>query len=524
MNSADSASTSPSSLKPNPQPDSSHPTMETANTEVLSAGRIPDRASLEATYKLAYPLYQYALLVIEQRLRACFEQGSVHPSIKGRIKGFSSLYAKIIRVKKEARLDGTDPIPITDVLAVRVICPFLGDLQEAEYLIRKNFDVVEFERKGSERSFREFGYESIHMLATIPKDLLDAVTGLEKPVFEIQLRTILQEAWAEVEHELVYKAEFTPFDEPLKRKLAALNATLSLSDIIFQEILDYQRRLNTELDRRRGNFYGKIEETMDRPLALTGRAPLLEPALPDPLQGDSGFASPTKAVIGVRENSEESIFSSLKEMIPTSPPFASRTRSESSITSTLPDASGDPTSPSGHDFSGMNPVDDPEKSIDTRFRTLDELLLSALEAHNRNDFETAVEDYTRILDRNPVEEIASVVYKHRGMAFFSQSRYDLALKDFGTSLELDPGCYKSAYYRGVVRSVLQDYPGAITDFNTALDIHPYHFWSRYRRAMAFFQIQDFPQALSDCEAALKLEPSNSLAQGLRDMARSKIRF
>jgi hypothetical protein len=30
--------------------------------------------------------------------------------------------------------------------------------------------------------------------------------------------------------------------------------------------------------------------------------------------------------------------------------------------------------------------------------------------------------------------------------------------------------------------------------------------------------------LSDCEAALKLKPDNQLAAGLRDMARSKIKF
>ena len=104
--------------------------------------------------------------------------------------------------------------------------------------------MLDVERKGSERSFREFGYESIHLLVELPEDLREEARGFDRPAFEVQLRTILQEAWAEVEHELVYKAEFTPFDEPMKRKLAALNANLSLSDIIFQEILDYQRRLN----------------------------------------------------------------------------------------------------------------------------------------------------------------------------------------------------------------------------------------------------------------------------------------
>ena len=70
----------------------------------------------------------------------------------------------------------------------------------------------------------------------------------------------MQDAWAEVEHELVYKSEFSPFDLPLRRKLASMNASLSLADIIFQEIRDYQDKLNRELDFRRNSFYEKADE------------------------------------------------------------------------------------------------------------------------------------------------------------------------------------------------------------------------------------------------------------------------
>jgi putative GTP pyrophosphokinase len=442
---------------------------------------IPDKQVLENEYQQNNPLYQYALLVLEHRIRETLEAVSIRPSIKGRIKSFDSLYSKRIHITMKARSSGQEPIPITDVIAVRAICPFLGDLDRAEKAICAVFPVVELERKGSERSFREFGYESIHMLAELPPDLRDASVGLDKPVFEIQLRTILQEAWAEVEHELVYKAEFTPFDEPLKRKLAALNANLSLSDIIFQEILDYQRRLNSELERRRSAFHDKIEETMDRPLHLPKGATMAK-AISDISPGEAdtevpaGFPrhSPPVHLLGTVDLEEEPVNSGR-----------------------------------------ISPA---------RMVTMDELLLSALEAHNREDYKRATDLYTEILDQLPGKEIASVVLKHRGMAYFSQSRYGQAIADFDHSLLNDPACYKSAYYRGVVKSVIQDYRGAIGDFDLALDIHPYHFWSRYRRAMAFFQISDYPQALSDCEAALRLKPENQLAAGLRDMARSKIKF
>ena len=419
-----------------------------------NAETIPDRGELRSSYAKLRPEFAFILGEMERRLRSTLEAISLRPIIKGRIKSFDSWYAKRIRLLRQARTSGREPIPITDVIALRAVCPFLGDLGRAEAAICSAFKVVEVERKGSERSFREFGYESIHLLVELPEELRESAVGLDTPVVEIQLRTILQEAWAEVEHELVYKSEFTPFDEPMKRKLAALNANLALSDIIFQEILDYQRRLNSELERRRSAFHGKIEGAMDKPLA-----------------SDEFGSTPFSA--------KASFF-------------------EPSL---------------------MPPPPEPGQSA-----SMDDLLLAALSAHNREDYPTAIRIYSDILAEDPPKDVASVVLKHRGMARFAQSDYQGAIEDFGSSLELDPQCYKSAYYRGVVKSVQQDYSGAIDDFNIALAIHPYHFYSRYRRGMAFWHLGDFAQALADSDSALKLEPENASAQRLKALAQAKLKM
>ena len=149
------------------------------------------------------------------------------------------------------------------MMGIRVICAFLEDLSEVEQQIKNNFVVKEVEYKGAQQSFREFGYESVHVLVSIPKDCMPKKCELPLPdslVCEIQIRTILQDAWAEVEHELIYKSEFTPFDMPLRRKLASMNASLTLADIIFQEIRDYQKKLQGEVEARRASFYEKADE------------------------------------------------------------------------------------------------------------------------------------------------------------------------------------------------------------------------------------------------------------------------
>ena len=399
---------------------------------------IPDKAKLKAQYIESRPRYDAALEKLLSKTASALAGSGLKPTLKGRVKEFDSYYAKKLRLLKKAWSEKTGPLPVNDILALRIVCPFMGDIAIAEKALSERFIIEETERKGSERSFREFGYESIHLLVRIPEELAPIRQLLERGVVEIQLRTILQEAWAEVEHELVYKAEFTPFDEPMRRKLAALNANLTLSDIMFQEILEFQKRLNAELGQRTEAFYKKIEEVSE------DKAPQREG----------------------------------------SPDQAQKTESD-------------------------------RKGVETFGNFgMDGMMLAALEAHNKADFDKAVRIYGLIVTGNPEKEIAAVVYKHRGMAYFAQAKYGEALKDFSSCLELDHDSYKALYYRGVVRGILDDATGAVEDFTSALEIHPYHFYSRYRRANCFFKMGDLVEAHADCEIALRIEPENILAQHL----------
>jgi len=421
---------------------------------------IPNKALLSEIYMKNRANYEEALAKIIRDISKLLQRRGIHPTIKSRVKDFESYFAKKIKLLKNAWDEHREPLPINDVLAMRIICPFLRDLDEVETALAKQYDVVEIERKGQDRSFKEFGYESIHVLIRIPDEILPLCAGLERNVIEIQLRTILQEAWAEVEHELVYKAEFTPFDEPLKRKLAALNATLTLSDIIFQEILDYQKKLNSALKKRREAFYGKIEQTSAQ---VFGVSETLSAELAAPIRLKKTATDKTRLSVGQAANQN---------------PWA-----------------------------GLD---------------IDTLLLSALDAHNASDFKTAIAIYTEILSRKPDVAIAAVVFKHRGMAYFAQSEYRDALADFTSCLMLDPDCYKALYYRGVVKSIQDELRQAIDDFTKALEIHPYHFFSRYRRALCWWQLGDYVQAHADCEIALRLKPENKLAQELQKKIQENI--
>jgi putative GTP pyrophosphokinase len=413
-----------------------------------------DMAPSQKSLREEYGKYEDARLLVthdlESRLEKQFSHLGSRLTVKGRLKHFSSFYKKYIRILKTP-LDGQDPsVPvITDLIGLRVVCPFLEDMAEAERIIKSNYEVVEIERKGAGYSFKEFGYESTHLLVNIPQDILSSRGLCGCDLAEIQLRTILQDAWAEVEHELVYKAEFTPFDEPMKRKLAAVNASLSLADTIFQEIRGYQRQLNGQLGKRRDSFYQKIEEATDA-LLFVGEDEEQAPDMPEPQELYLQHA-----------------------------------------------ATGS---------------------------TVDDMLLNALYAHNKNRFDEAVTFYSRILEMKIDDSIRSLIHKHRGMAYFAQSLYQDAIDDFSHSLEWDKNPYKAAYYRGVVWAVMQRYSQAVEDLTLALQLNPYQAFCLFRRGQAYYHLGDYPAALADCDASLALEPDLKGVQKLREILQDKLKM
>ncbi len=386
---------------------------------------------------------------IEETLKTQIKVSSV-PTYKSRVKSFPSYYRKLLKnMPESAPRPGTLPL-ITDILGIRIICAFLQDLTDVEKQLCGIFKVFEVERKGADRTFREFGYESTHILLAVPPEMRKDLRVPDKLLFEIQVRTILQDAWAEVEHELVYKSEFSPFDLPLKRKLASINASLSLADIIFQEIRDYQNRLNSELDKRRGSFYLQADKLTDHP-GITRTAAVSNP--------DAGHIVPAE-------------------------------------------------------------ITDP--ALTYVQGTIDDMILDAIQAHNDGKLSQAVMIYTRIIEAQPNEVILSVIYKHRGMAFFAQSRYEEALSDFRMSAENKPDNYRAYYYVGIVQSAMGNDLEAIASFDQSLSLNRFQAYVYFRQAHSYYNLGRYSESLVALDTAVSLGLKKEDEEKLRMMIARKL--
>jgi putative GTP pyrophosphokinase len=357
---------------------------------------------------------------IVNRLEQVFSILVSHPTIKTRIKQFPSYYRKYL---SQLKTGAAQPF-ITDLMGIRIVCPFMEDLMLVENLIKERFEVTEVDRKEHYTTFREFGYEAIHLLIRIPTDISRVRGDTGSDVAEIQIRTILQDAWAEVEHEIFYKAEFNPIDLPMKRKLAAVNASLTLADFVFQEIRDYQKKLNGHLERRRETFYKKIEDSIDS-LFLSGEdAREMKP--PEVIDVDLDSVSIDDLLLDALKAHNENRF---EEAI----------RVYSRILELKPD--------------------DRICSLIYKHRGMANFAQS--------NYQDAIMDFTKALELDP--KSYKVAY-YRGVVRSVLKQFPEAIDDYTMSLEINPYQAFCLFRRGQSYFHIGDYPQALSDCESSLSM------------------------------------------------------
>ena len=385
--------------------------------------QLPDRAVVQKLYAANRARLEEQLLKLYQDVRGLLEDQGYTPTIKYRVKSFDNFFNKLLKLFREQQ----DPPPlITDLLGLRVICPFLEDLEIVERLVSDNFRVVELERKGDRHSFREFGYDSVHLLIQLEPGAEPRLPFTDS-CCEIQLRTILQDAWAEVEHELVYKSDIVLPNDSIRRKLASLNASLSLSDLIFQEIRDYQKDVRIRgLQRRRS-----VEEI----LAATSSI--------DMAHGTNGEAG--KQYLELLDAEEE--------------------RSPRSLEKLMYKAL---EAHSNKNFSGAiqlytrilkMKLDPPLRSLVYNHRGM---ALFALAEYLR-----AVEDFSRAIHYNGGNSRA---WCNRGLVSRVQGKYDLSLEDYDRAIELAPEQLDGFWGRAQTCFEMKLFSRALADCQKALTL------------------------------------------------------
>jgi ppGpp synthetase/RelA/SpoT-type nucleotidyltranferase len=128
---------------------------------------------------------------------------------------------------------------ITDLAGIRIIALFEKEIHQISDIIKDLFkiDYKRSEDKSDLLDADKMGYKSIHYIAELNEDKIYA-TELENFAglkFEIQIRSILQHAWAEIEHDRNYKFK-GKLPKHLQRRFYALAGMLEIADREFNTL------------------------------------------------------------------------------------------------------------------------------------------------------------------------------------------------------------------------------------------------------------------------------------------------
>jgi predicted RNase H-like nuclease/ppGpp synthetase/RelA/SpoT-type nucleotidyltranferase len=170
------------------------------------------------------------------------DAGINYLSVTGRAKSVASFAAKAARV-----VDGhpayRDPLrEITDTIGVRVITYVHSDVAAVADLLRDQVVVHDDRDLGRETASQgRFGYASRHLLVALDaaRESQPAYAALVGRQAQVQIRTVLQHAWAEFEHDIRYKGTIPDEHVPdFDRRFTLAAGLLELADREFSTIRD----------------------------------------------------------------------------------------------------------------------------------------------------------------------------------------------------------------------------------------------------------------------------------------------
>ena len=197
--------------------------------------------------------YREAIRIVTERFeslgaqaRARMQHNPVH-SVSSRLKTPTGIMEKLRR-KGLPVTEESIRLNVRDVAGVRVVCPYLNDIDVvAEFLLSQD-DVALVARKDYVENPKESGYRSLHLVVALSLPL----DGLQREVpVEVQVRTIAMDFWASLEHQLRYKnravlKDSDPLVEDIRSRLESCARQIARLDRAMQRIQEDIDELPTE--------------------------------------------------------------------------------------------------------------------------------------------------------------------------------------------------------------------------------------------------------------------------------------
>jgi ppGpp synthetase/RelA/SpoT-type nucleotidyltranferase len=209
-----------------------------------------------------------------ESLLLSFESLSIS-NIEGRIKDREECISKFTRKYRTELESSKTPYTIrekiSDLIGLRVVCLYEDDVERVKDAISGEFEVLEITNKIAlvERTEDSFGYKGLHLDLKLnaARQVMAEYKIYADYSFELQIRTVVQDAWSIIDHKIKYKKSIP---SSLKRRINTLAALFELADREFRAIRDATR---IELEQAQ-EIYPAIEEETKAVEAESGTTPI----------------------------------------------------------------------------------------------------------------------------------------------------------------------------------------------------------------------------------------------------------
>jgi putative GTP pyrophosphokinase len=166
------------------------------------------------------------------------DAGINYLTVTGRTKSVASFASKAARAVAGTPAHADPLTGITDQVGVRVVAYLLSEVEAVAELLADQFTILDDRDMGQETASQgRFGYASRHLLVSAAQAQgTQRNATIEQPA-SVQVRTVLQHAWAEFEHDIRYKGTVPAEHAPdLDRRFTLAAGLLELADREFSAI------------------------------------------------------------------------------------------------------------------------------------------------------------------------------------------------------------------------------------------------------------------------------------------------
>ncbi|TWG91497.1 putative RNase H-like nuclease [Nocardioides sp. J9] len=217
----------PDDLVPTPRAKQAARSAEPDAVPPVPAG--PDIGAAVREYAERWPAVRDTTEELVRLVTAVLDEAGInYLTVTGRAKSVTSFAAKAARTEAGHAVF-TDPLrEITDQVGIRVITYVHSDVQAVAELLDDQVTVLDDRDMGRETASEgRFGYASRHLLVRLD----------DEQVAQVQIRTVLQHAWAEFEHDIRYKGTIPDEHVPdFDRRFTLAAGLLELADREFSII------------------------------------------------------------------------------------------------------------------------------------------------------------------------------------------------------------------------------------------------------------------------------------------------